>query len=529
MSRRARLALCGLGGAAMLSGCTMVGPDFVKPEAPVTAQWEQADGRLVTREAPDLLRWWEAFQDPVLNQLVETAWRSNYNLKIAGLRVLEARAQLGIAVGNLYPQQQQASGGVTYNSASKNAANSAGGDLSFWTYDVGATVSWELDFWGKFRRGVESADANLLASIAAYDNVLILLMAQVADTYVVIRTAEEQLRVAQENVTLQQRSVEITGVLFRNGQADELDLLQAQTQLLSTRATIPPLEIGLQQARNALSTLLGRPPGSLADFLGDRPGVIPPAPPNIAVGAPADLLRRRPDVRQAEQLAATQNAQVGVAEGDLYPSFGLSGFLGVVAADGTTSTRSGKDGPGRLFNANSVSFSGGPFFTWNLLNYGQIRNNVRAQDALLQQLLVNYQNTVLSAAQEVEDGMANFVWSREQEQILTANVETAQRSLRLSTLRYREGYADFQRVLDAQSSLLLAQQRYVTARSGTVRAAVSVYRALGGGWEIRAGQDFVDRETRDLMRRRVDWGNLLQPGAEESASEGRSGWPSPDW
>lgn len=512
-----------------VAGCTMVGPDFRTPEAAVGGQWERADGTVINRQPANWVQWWEVFRDPALTKLIETAQQNNNDLKIAGLRVLEARAQLGIAVGTLYPQQQQAVGGATYNSASRNAANTAAGDLNYWTYDAGASVSWELDFWGKFRRGIESADANLLGSIAAYNNTLVLLTAQVADTYVVIRTAEEQLRVARENVEIQQRSVAITDVRYRNGDIDELDLLQARTQLLSTQATIPQLQIGLQKARNALSTLLGRPAGGPVPVLGAMPGVIPAAPAEIAAGAPADLLRRRPDVRQAELAAAAQSAQIGVAEADLYPSFGLSGFLGVVAADGTDTTRTGRSGAGQLVNTNSVAFSGGPFFSWNLLNYGRIRNNVRVQDARLQQLLVNYQNTVLNAAQEVEDGMVGFLRSREQERILSANVEAARRSFELATVRYREGYSDFQRVLDAQASLLVAQQRLVTARSDTVRGAVAVYRALGGGWEIHTGRDFVDQETKDVMQRRVDWGDLLQPGATPPPPADPGRWPSPEW
>ena len=307
-------------------------------------------------------------------------------------------------------------------------------------------------------------------------------------------------------------------------------MLQARTQLLGTQATIPPLETGLQQAKNALSTLLGQPPGSLAEILGPQQGVIPAAPPAIAAGAPTDLLRRRPDVRQAELAAAAQSAAVGVAEADLYPSFGLSGFLGVVAADGTNTTRTGNSGFGQLFNANSLTFVGGPYFSWNILNYGRIRNNVRVQDARLQQLLENYQSTVLNAVKEVEDGMVAFLRSREQERILAETEASAQRSLTIANVGYREGFSDFQRVLDAQNALLRAQQQVVAARSTTVSSAIGIYRALGGGWEIRSGQGFVDEATRDTMQKRVDWGDLLQPKATEPPLKGQGGgWPSPDW
>ena len=195
-------------------------------------------------------------------------------------------------------------------------------------------------------------------------------------------------------------------------------------------------------------------PGDLAAILGPQQGIIPGAPQAIAAGAPTDLLRRRPDIRQAELAAATQSAAVGVAEADLYPSFGLSGFLGVVAADGTNTTRTGNSGFGQLFNTNALAFVGGPYFSWNILNYGRIRNNVRVNDAQLQQLLENYQSTVLNAVREVEDGMVAFLRSREQERILVETEVSAQRSLAIANVGYREGFSDFQRVLDAQGTLL---------------------------------------------------------------------------
>jgi NodT family efflux transporter outer membrane factor (OMF) lipoprotein len=510
-----------------LTGCTAVGPDFETPEATVPTDWQQSE---FSATAGEQVAWWQTFSDPVLDSLVESAYRENYSLEIAGLRVLEARAQLGIAVGSQFPQLQQARGGATYVAASKSTANTAGGDLRFWEYDVGADVSWEIDFWGRFRRGIESADANLLASVAAYDDAIVLLTAQVAATYIALREAEEQLRVADENVKIQRRSVEITQVRFREGDVDQLDVEQAKAQLYSTQATIPALEIAAQQARHALSTLLARPPGDLADILGTAPGKIPEPPETIAVGVPADLLRRRPDVRQAELQAAAQSARVGVAEADLYPSFGLGGSLGLAAGSGTGTTRTGESGADELFDSDSVEFAGGPFFTWNLLNYGRIRNNVRVQDARLQQLIVNYKDTVLRAAQEVEDAMVSYLRSREQETILLASVTSARRSLELSQIRYREGLSGFQRVLDAQQSLFGAAQRYVSARSQTTASVVGIYRALGGGWESRQGKGFVDEATLDEMAERTDWGGLLEPGATDlPPEEERDGWRSPDW
>jgi NodT family efflux transporter outer membrane factor (OMF) lipoprotein len=514
-----------LGLVACVYGCTSVGPDFVEPEAELPEQWSQA-GAGMTATPTELVEWWTVFGDPVLDRLILTAYEQNYSLEVAGLRVLEARAQLGIAVGNQYPQLQRGRGGVTRVSGSESGANTAAGDLNYWQYDLAADVSWEMDFWGRFRRGIQSADAGLAASIANYDNALVLLISQVAQTYAAIRTAEEQLRVARENVVLQERSLDITRIRFRYGDADELDVQQARTLLLSTQATIPQFEITLDQARNALSTLLARPPGDLADLLGSA-GEIPSLPEEIATGVPADLLRRRPDVRQVELQARAQSALIGVAEADLYPSFTLAGSIGVSAADGTDTTRTGDSGPGELFRSDSLVFQGGPAFSWNILNYGRIKNNVRIQDARFQQLLISYQDTVLAAAQEVEDSMVAYVRGLEQERILAESVEAAKRSVDLSTLRYREGLSDYQRVLDAQQSLFTQQSRYVANRGALVASVVGLYKALGGGWQIREGQDFVDDQNKQMMEDRTDWGDLLEPGATDPVPEGER--RRPDW
>jgi NodT family efflux transporter outer membrane factor (OMF) lipoprotein len=511
-----------------LAGCTQVGPDFVQPDADIPAAWDTADSNTLKPESTELVEWWQAFNDPVLNKLITTAYDQNLTLEAAGLRVLEARAQLGIAVGNIYPQQQSAGGGATYTGRSENAPNTSGGDLNYWQYDAGINIGWEPDFWGRFRRGIESADASLLTSVAAYDTALVLLIAQVADTYIVIRSTEAQLRISKQNLKLQQRSYKITEVLFRNGEQSELDMQQAKTLLLSTQASIPGLEITLDQSSNALSTLLGQPPGDLLMLLTEK-SAIPVAPAEVAVGIPADLLRRRPDVRQAQLQAATQSALIGVATADLYPSFTLTGSLGLVAAAGTNTTRTGNTGFNELFDSDSLQFTGGPAFSWKLFNYGRLKNNIRVQDARFQQTVVNYQSTVLSAAGEVENAITGYVRGRRQEKILAETVTSAQRSSDLSLLRYTEGFADYQRVLDAQQSLFNQQQRYITSKSNTVRSLVALYKSLGGGWQIRGDRDFVDTDTRDEMAERTDWGELLETDAVKNAEKTDATFPKPDW
>ncbi|MCP4047205.1 MAG: TolC family protein, partial [Gammaproteobacteria bacterium] len=360
--------------------------------------------------------------------------------------------------------------------------------------------------------GIESADAAYMASVAARDQALIILTAQVVNTYTVMRINEEQLRIAHDNVDIQQRSYDIASVLYRNGSDSELDMQQAHTLLLSTQATIPGFETTLVQARNALSTLLGKPPGAIDDLLnGDR--AIPQLPETIDVGIPADLLRRRPDVRQAELNALAQNALVGMSEADLYPSFSLTGSLGLVAGG------PGGTDFGDLFSSDALTFSIGPSFVWPFLNYGRIRNNVRVQDARLQQALVNYRETVIQSAREAEDAMAALNGSQAQAVILEKTVESAKRSNELSVLRYREGFSDYQRVLDSQQALFSAQQRLVIQRGSSVQSLVSLYKSLGGGWENHTGQSLISKQSLDEMQHRTNWGNLLEDGIPANVNQ----------
>ena len=492
-----------------LVACAPVGPDFVKPDASVGAEWSDYVREDFQFEPQDNAAWWQVLNDPVLDKLVSLTHQQNNNIRIAGLRVLEARATLAIAVGNQYPQSQFVTGDATALGLSESNANTAGAaDLDYIQYNIGAGASWELDFWGRFRRGVEAADASLLASIASYDDTLVLLSAQVVDVYAVLRTAQEQLRIAQENVVLQQRSYDIVDVLYRNGMSNELDVQQAETLLLSTQASIPGFEVTIRQAEHALSTLLGLPPGSLASVVNTGSG-IPAVPENLMVGVPADLLRQRPDVRRAELLAMAQNAQVGVAQANLYPSFSINGSIGLAAGGNTETTRSGDSGLDAMFSADSLTYAIGPSFVWPFLNYGRIKSNIRVQDARLQQALVSYRETVLQAAREVQDSMVAYSGSIRQDEILEATVVAAKRSTDLSMLRYKEGFADYQRVLDAQQALFSQQTRYIGNKGVAIRSLAQVYRALGGGWQVVDGA-FVDEATRNEMSERIDWDELLE-------------------
>ena len=493
---------------ALLAACAPVGPDFVRPEVPANPAWLDAELEAFETDGAQLADWWRTLQDPVLDELIATAKRENNSLEIAGLRVLEAQARLNIAVGNKYPQQQVLSGNIAAIGASETTPNTGTTDTDFTEFNIAASIAWEIDFWGRFRRGIEAADAGLLASIASYDEAMVLLTAQVADVYALIRATQEQLRLARDSYEIQERSFEIAEVLFRNGSSSELDALQARTQLLGTAAVIPDLEATLRQLKNALAVLLGQTPGTIDGML-KGPGSLPDVPETAAVGIPADLLRQRPDVRRAELEARAQNALVGVAQANLYPSFSLVGTLGVATAEGTSSTSSGESGVDQLFSSDSIAYSIGPTFVWPFLNYGRIRNNIRVEDARLQQALVAYRETVIQAHGEVEDAIAALVGARKQDLILGEGVRTARRSAQLSLLRYQEGFADYQRVLQAQQALFGQQQRYASNRGNVVRSFIALYRGLGGGWQQPAPPEYVDEDTRQQMQERTNWGDVL--------------------
>ena len=496
----------------------MVGPDFQQPTAPVADKWIEAGDGAVDATRQEYRDWWNVFNDPVLTRLIESAYQQNLTLLTAGVRVLEARAQLGIAIGEFYPQQQLVTASVSYNRIPLSSGPFNAIEDTYWTDAFEAQAAWEIDVWGKLRRGIESAANAYLASVANYDDVLVTLIGDVASTYVQIRTTERQLAIARENVERQQTALKIAEARYKGGVVTKRDVDQATNVLGATEAAIPQLTIQLQQAKNALSVLLGLPPGPLDSLLAGSAD-IPTAPEWVAVGIPADLLRRRPDIRRAELQAAAQSAQIGFAKADLFPTFTLLGNVG------TLSSNIGRSDLGDVFTAKSLAYSAGPAVQWNILNYGQITNNVRVQDARFQQLLVDYQNTVLKAQQEVENGITIFTQSRTQVGFLTKSVTAAEDALRIALIQYKEGTADFTTVLTAEQNLYQAQNNLAIATGAVPLGLIAAYRALGGGWQIREGRDFVPANMRDEMAKRTNWGTWLTPQLLQPQAPGL---PSPD-
>lgn len=484
----------------VFTGCVTVGPSYVEPEVPEAQQWNEKGEQIAEDREDDLERWWLVFDDPVLNELIEAAYRQNLTLQVAGVRIAEARAELGIIKGNLWPQQQRLDAIYKYSSISETAPNidSSAIDTSFGEWGVGFNVGWELDVWGKYRRAIESGSANLDASIASYDDILVILTAEVARQYVRYRSLEQRIIVARENVKIQRRSLEITQAQFQGGLVTDLDVQQALSLLRGTEAFVPFLEFESARTKNSLAILLGVLPGTI-DYVLDESKPIPTAPSQIAVGVPADLLRRRPDIRLAERQLAAQSARIGIAQSELYPQFALFGSIGIRSQD-----------LGDLFSADSIEFFAGPALKWDILNYGRIRNRVRVQDARFQALLLEYENTVLNAHREVEDALTRFLKAQERESFLSESVDASLRAVDLSLLQYSEGLVDFQRVLDTQRFLAVQQDDYVTSSGVVAVSLITMYKALGGGWEIRRGNDFIQEDVRLEMSERTKWGNLLE-------------------
>ncbi|WP_223443631.1 MULTISPECIES: efflux transporter outer membrane subunit [Pseudomonas] len=497
-ARISRLLLC---GTVVLGGCVQLGPDFQSPAQPWVDHWNSPALEIVGQQhaQPDSRQWWRVFNDPVLDHLMAEADAHNPDLHVAGLRVMESRAQLGIALSGRYPQLQQASADSLYlNRKQSGGANPQ--DTHFWQHSVGFDIGWELDFWGRFSRAIESADASWFAAQANYENALVLLHAQLAQNYYALRTAEARLAIARSNAKLQKRSYEITERLFNSGAEAELDLQQAKTQYLGTLSTIPDFESQVASLRNALSTLIGQPPGSIPD-LNRNTGLVPLLDTAVLQDVPANLLVRRPDVRAAELQVAAQSALIGVAETDLYPSISLLGSI-------VWSASSLNGAP------NTLDMVAGPSLRWDIFDHGRITNNVRVQDARLQQLIVIYQDSVRQAAREADDAATGLIKALERDQILSDASVAAERSVTLANAQYREGYSDFQRVLDAQRALFAQQDIYLVNRGTAVNSLIALYKALGGGWY--SDQPLIDPATRKQMQERTDWGDLLDEPKESA-------------
>jgi multidrug efflux system outer membrane protein len=465
----ATLAWCGLG----LTGCT-VGPDFQPPATTMPAGWSalavpstQPGWSSVNATAAELSQWWRVFGDDQLTSLVDRALTANLDLRQAAARIRQARAARA-AAGAPQAPTVNSSGSYTRSGPDRELPGS-----HYDSYRVGLDASWELDLFGGTRRSIEAADADLLASIEDQRAVQVSLAAEVAAAWIDLRGLQRQIAIARQNLELQEKTLELTRQRMRAGRDNGLDVASAESQVAQTRAQIPPLVQAARSRAFSLAVLLGLTPGSLDDELTavvDRG--VPHTPATTPIGAPSELLRRRPDIRRAEAQLHAATARIGVATAQLFPQMTLTGSLGFQGFN-----------PATLANWESRVWSVGPQVRWNIFDGGRIRANIAAQGAAAEAALIAYQKVVLNALAEVETALVALEQDQLRRVQLALSAEAAQRALDLAEQRYTAGFTDFIRVLDAQRSLLSAQNALVQSDRAVAADLVALYKALGGGWD----------------------------------------------
>lgn len=457
-----------LAAVALLGGCATVGPDYEAPEINPPPDWHSAANGGLTQKASDpreLAKWWTTLNDPILTRLIERAAANNLDVKAAIARVNESRARLGIARASYFPTVDGSASGMVHRSSEDTGSGKATE-----SYSAGLDASWEIDFFGGVRRSVESAEATLQANEAGLNDVMVTLLADVALNYIDVRTYQSRLATAEANLQAQEETYQLTKARYEAGLEDEQAFQQAAYNIESTRSGIPTLRSGLEALLNRLAVLLGQSPGTLHDELAEyRPVPVPPA--EVAVGVPADSLRRRPDIRKAERTLASQNSRIGVATADLYPKLTLGGSIGL---DSLTA--------GGLLDSGHDSYSYGPRLSWAIFHAGAICRNIAAQTAIKEQYLFQYKAAILTALEDVENALTNFAREQERRESLKKAVAAAQRAVTLAQDKFQAGLIDFGDVLETQRSLLSYQDQLAQSNGAVTADLVSLYKALGGGW-----------------------------------------------
>lgn len=451
----------------------MVGPDYHPPKLAAPGHWTEALAGGETNGVAQLTNWWTTFNDPQLDSLVERAVRSNLELRMAEARVLEARAQRGVVAAGLWPSAD-ASASYSRNRISKNYFFPVpAADLNYNWYQAGFDASWELDVFGGVRRNVQAANADIAAAEFDRRDVLVTLLAELARNYFETRSAQQRLEIARENIAAQQQLVSLTTQQYRAGVTSRLDVEQASALLAATEADVPSLQTALDASIHRISVLLAEPPGALTEELTPT-NSIPAPPPRVPVGLPSDLLRRRPDIERTERQLAAATARIGVAKADLFPHFSLTGNGGLESIS-----------PGTWFNPSSGFWTVGPTVTWRIFDAGQIRSNIRVQNAREEEALDNYEQTVLSAFEDVENALSSFAKEQTRYRSLEESVASQRAALNLSRDLYQNGLTDFITVLESERSLYDAEDALVQSQATVSENLVALYKALGGGWQAR--------------------------------------------
>lgn len=463
----------------LIAGCSAVGPDYTAPEDNLPPAWQTELSAGLTAEPlnPEQLAcWWATLNDPVLSDIITLAIQNNRDLKQARAKVLEARARRGISKASLFPVLD-----ATGSAGRSKGSASNGGGVTRSFYSLGFDAGWEVDIFGSTRRSVEAAEADLAASREALWEVLVSLTAEAAVNYVEVRTYQARLAVAEQNLSIQQQTYDLARSRLQAGLSNALAVEQARYTLENTRAQIPTLRSGLEEAKNRLTLLTGQFPGGLQDQLHDaRP--IPVVPPTVAVGVPAETLRQRPDIRKAERSLAAQTARIGVATAELFPQFRLTGSIGLESLKST-----------QLFRSASQTWNIIPGVSWNVFDAGAIRQNIQVQTAIREQYLFAYESVVLAAVEEVESALVAFIEEQLRREHLVAAVDASRQAEHLARDQYNAGLVDFISVLDAQRSLLSSENQLIES-DGTVTAnLIRLYKSLGGGWSPGMNSRFSEQ------------------------------------
>ncbi len=451
---------------SLLSGC-MVGPDYQQPQTKLPPTWSQAvTGTSFTKTA-DMTRWWQTFNDTILSGLIEKAQTGNLDVYQAEARLHQARANRQLSQANLLPTSSL---NVSGNQTGSSEAAGSGKTSEF--YRNGVDVSWEVDIFGKLRRTIESAEASEQAAQEDLRAVLVSLCAEVALNYVDVRNFQTRLQITEDNLAAQIETYEITRWRYLAGLITQLDVDQAKLTVENTRATLPSLRSSLEQAKHRIALLLGQPPTAVNSLL-SKSAPIPNTSNKIAIGIPADILRQRPDVRRAERKLAAQTAQIGVAEAARYPNFTLTGSIGLESLVYAN-----------LYTVSAKAFQLAAKSVLTLLDAGRIRANINIQNALQDQALGLYESTLLTALGEVENALTAYSEEVKRRDTLKAAVEAASSALALAKIQYVSGISDFQPVLEAQRSLLIAQTQLILSEAEVAADVIRLYKALGGGWHV---------------------------------------------
>ena len=456
-----------LGAVFFITGCA-VGPDYTPPEMEMPQQWPEDSEFSTVTDQNSNEGWWKIFADEELDKLVEQAVQNNRDVKAAVYRV-EASRVLRDATGGQYYPTIDATG--SYTRSLFRALQFPAPEEPIDIYSTGLDFLWEIDLFGRIKRSIQSSEASYQASIEDCRDVMVTLLADVCSNYIDLRTVQARIEYLNSNIQIQTRTLELTRNLYQAEIVGELDVRQAELNLADTKSQLPTLLISEEASLNALSVLIGQLPGRLKSELGS--GKVPAAAKdNIAIGLPVDLLRLRLDIRRAERRLAAQTARIGVAKADLYPALQLSGSFNIESVEFRG-----------LGNINNKGYSFGPGLRWNIFDGNRIRNTVKVQEATTAELLANWENTVLSAVEDVRNAMYAYVREKERNSSLEDSVKAALRAVELVESLYKSGLTDFQNVLDTQRTLFVQQDKLASSNGSMLRDLVQIYKAFGAGWQ----------------------------------------------